>query len=85
MLYADSGDLDRRHADMHEICILDEVDHEVPVLRRMYAEHQRTYTKLGYRAPDTPASGLGIALGEPFPGPAAALVLPHHSRPCQAV
>jgi superfamily II DNA or RNA helicase len=35
------GRLDRRHADNREIRILDYVDHEVPVLRRMYAKRQR--------------------------------------------
>ena len=55
-----AGRLDRQHADKREIRILDYVDHEVPVLRRMYAKRQRAYTKLGYRAPDTPATSLAL-------------------------
>ena len=55
-----AGRLDRRHADKREIRILDYVDHEVPVLRRMYAKRQRAYAKLGYRAPDTPATSVAL-------------------------
>jgi superfamily II DNA or RNA helicase len=43
-----AGRLDRHHADKREIRILDYVDHDVPVLRPMYAKRQRAYTKLGY-------------------------------------
>jgi superfamily II DNA or RNA helicase len=45
-----AGRLHRHHAAKHEIRILDYVDHEIPVLRRMYAKRQRAYTSLGYRA-----------------------------------
>ena len=48
-----AGRLHRHHDAKHEIRILDYVDHEIPVLRRMYAKRQRAYTKLGYRTADT--------------------------------
>ena len=57
-----AGRLHRRHDAKREIRILDYVDHEVPVLRRMYAKRQRAYTKLGYRAADTQAT-TALALG----------------------
>ena len=44
-----AGRLHRHHDAKHEIRILDYVDYEIPVLRRMYAKRQRAYTKLGYR------------------------------------
>ena len=44
-----AGRLHRHHDAKHEIRILDYVDHEIPVLRRMYAKRQRAYTSLGYR------------------------------------
>ncbi|UTI63322.1 DEAD/DEAH box helicase [Paraconexibacter antarcticus] len=44
-----AGRLHRHHDDKHEIRILDYVDHEIPVLRRMYAKRQRAYTALGYQ------------------------------------
>ena len=48
-----AGRLHRHHDAKHEIRILDDVDHEIPVLRRMYAKRQRAYTNLGYRLPAT--------------------------------
>ena len=45
-----AGRLHRHHDAKHEIRILDYVDHEIPVLRRMYAKRQRAYTSLGYQA-----------------------------------
>jgi superfamily II DNA or RNA helicase len=45
-----AGRLHRHHDAKHEIRIIDYVDHEVPVLRRMLAKRQRAYAKLGYRA-----------------------------------
>ena len=44
-----AGRLHRHHEAKHEIRILDYVDYEIPVLRRMYAKRQRAYTSLGYR------------------------------------
>lgn len=44
-----AGRLQRRHDAKHEIRILDYVDHEIPVLRRMYAKRQRAYASLGYK------------------------------------
>lgn len=44
-----AGRLHRHHDAKHEIRILDYVDHEVPVLRRMFAKRQRAYASLGYR------------------------------------
>jgi superfamily II DNA or RNA helicase len=43
-----AGRLHRHHDAKHEIRIVDYVDHAVPVLRRMYAKRQRTYSSLGY-------------------------------------
>jgi superfamily II DNA or RNA helicase len=43
-----AGRLHRHHDAKHEIRILDYVDHEVPVLRRMYAKRRRAYERLGY-------------------------------------
>jgi superfamily II DNA or RNA helicase len=43
-----AGRLDRHHDAKHEMRIVDYVDHAVPVLRRMYAKRQRTYSSLGY-------------------------------------
>jgi superfamily II DNA or RNA helicase len=43
-----AGRLHRHHDAKHEIRIIDYVDHEVPVLRRMFAKRQRAYTRLGY-------------------------------------
>ncbi len=45
-----AGRLHRHHDAKHEIRIIDYVDREVPVLRRMFAKRQRTYTSLGYHA-----------------------------------
>jgi superfamily II DNA or RNA helicase len=45
-----AGRLHRHHHAKHEIRIIDYVDHEVPVLRRMFAKRERAYAKLGYRA-----------------------------------
>ena len=45
-----AGRLHRHHDAKHEIRILDYVDHEIPVLRRMYAKRQRAYASLGYQA-----------------------------------
>lgn len=45
-----AGRLHRHHDDKHEVRILDYVDHEIPVLRRMYAKRQRAYTALGYQS-----------------------------------
>jgi superfamily II DNA or RNA helicase len=39
----------RHHDAKHEIRIIDYVDDEVPVLRRMHAKRRRAYTSLGYR------------------------------------
>jgi superfamily II DNA or RNA helicase len=44
-----AGRLHRHHDAKHEIRILDYVDHEIPVLRRMYAKRRRVYERLGYR------------------------------------
>jgi len=44
-----AGRLHRHHDDKREIRIIDYVDHDVPVLRRMYAKRQRAYASLGYR------------------------------------
>jgi superfamily II DNA or RNA helicase len=44
-----AGRLHRHHDAKHEMRILDYVDHEVPVLRRMYAKRRRAYASLGYR------------------------------------
>jgi len=52
-----AGRLHRHHDAKHEIRILDYVDHEIPVLRRMFAKRQRAYTTLGYRAADTQVTG----------------------------
>jgi superfamily II DNA or RNA helicase len=52
-----AGRLHRHHDAKHEIRILDYVDHEIPVLRRMYAKRQRAYTNLGYRPADVRATG----------------------------
>lgn len=43
-----AGRLHRHHEDKRECRIVDYVDHDVPVLRRMYAKRQRAYTRLGY-------------------------------------
>ncbi len=45
-----AGRLHRHHDAKHEIRIIDYVDHEVPVLRRMFGKRQRAHTSLGYRA-----------------------------------
>jgi len=44
-----TGRLHRHHHAKHEIRIIDYVDREVPVLRRMYAKRRRAYARLGYR------------------------------------
>lgn len=44
-----AGRLERQHQAKTEIRILDYVDREVPVLRRMYAKRRRAYTTLGYK------------------------------------
>ncbi|MGI8558863.1 MAG: TOTE conflict system archaeo-eukaryotic primase domain-containing protein [Solirubrobacteraceae bacterium] len=44
-----AGRLHRHHHAKHEVRIIDYVDHEVPVLRRMFAKRQRAYTSLGYQ------------------------------------
>jgi len=44
-----AGRLQRHHAAKREIRILDYVDHEVPVLRRMYAKRLKAYAALGYQ------------------------------------
>lgn len=44
-----AGRLHRHHDDKREVRIIDYVDHEVPVLRRMYAKRQRAYASLGYQ------------------------------------
>ena len=51
-----AGRLHRHHDAKHEIRILDYVDHEIPVLRRMYAKRQRASAKLDYRTTDTQAA-----------------------------
>jgi len=43
-----AGRLHRHHEAKHDIRIIDYVDHDVPVLRRMFAKRQKTYTRLGY-------------------------------------
>lgn len=43
-----AGRLHRHHDAKHDIRIIDYVDHDVPVLRRMFAKRQKTYTRLGY-------------------------------------
>ena len=45
-----AGRLHRHHEAKRECRIVDYVDHEVPVLRRMYAKRQRAYARLGYAA-----------------------------------
>jgi len=52
-----AGRLHRHHDAKHEIRILDYVDHEIPVLRRMFAKRRRAYTTLGYGAADTQVAG----------------------------
>ena len=44
-----AGRLHRHHDDKREVRIIDYVDHDVPVLRRMYAKRQRVYASLGYQ------------------------------------
>jgi len=44
-----AGRLHRHHDDKREMRIIDYVDHDVPVLRRMYAKRQHAYASLGYR------------------------------------
>lgn len=44
-----AGRLHRYHDAKHEIRILDYVDHEIPVLRRMFAKRQRAYASMGYQ------------------------------------
>jgi superfamily II DNA or RNA helicase len=43
-----AGRLHRHHDAKHDIRIIDYVDHDVPVLRRMFAKRQKTYARLGY-------------------------------------
>ena len=43
-----AGRLHRAHSARREIRIYDDVDAEVPVLRRMYAKRLRTYREMGY-------------------------------------
>jgi superfamily II DNA or RNA helicase len=43
-----AGRLHRHHDAKHDIRIIDYVDHDVPVLRRMFAKRQQTYARLGY-------------------------------------
>jgi superfamily II DNA or RNA helicase len=43
-----AGRLHRHHDAKHEIRILDYVDHQVPVLRRMHTKRRRAYASLGY-------------------------------------
>ncbi len=50
-----AGRLHRHHDSKHDIRVIDYVDYEVPVLRRMYAKRQRAYTSLGYRPAAEPA------------------------------
>ena len=52
-----AGRLHRHHDAKHEIRILDYLDHEIPVLRRMFAKRRRAYTTLGYGAADTQVAG----------------------------
>jgi len=44
-----AGRLNRHHNAKHELRILDYIDHDVPVLRRMFAKRRRAYSSLGYR------------------------------------
>lgn len=44
-----AGRLHRHHDAKHEIRILDYIDIEIPVLRRMYAKRRRAYNCLGYQ------------------------------------
>lgn len=44
-----AGRLHRHHDAKREIRILDYVDHDVPVLRRMYAKRLKAYTAMGYQ------------------------------------
>lgn len=43
-----AGRLHRGHEDKHEVRILDYVDHDVGVLRRMFAKRQKAYRSIGY-------------------------------------
>ena len=43
-----AGRLHRHHHAKRDIRIIDYVDHDVPVLRRMFAKRQKTYARLGY-------------------------------------
>jgi superfamily II DNA or RNA helicase len=43
-----AGRLHRHHDAKGDIRFIDYVDHEVPVLRRMFAKRQKTYDRLGY-------------------------------------
>lgn len=43
-----AGRLHRHHADKREVRIVDDVDHDVPVLRRICTKRQRAYARLGY-------------------------------------
>jgi superfamily II DNA or RNA helicase len=43
-----AGRLHRHHDAKRDIRIIDYVDHDVPVLRRMFAKRQKTYARLGY-------------------------------------
>ncbi|MGZ4249100.1 MAG: TOTE conflict system archaeo-eukaryotic primase domain-containing protein [Solirubrobacteraceae bacterium] len=43
-----AGRLHRHHDAKHDVRIIDYVDHDVPVLRRMFAKRQKTYARLGY-------------------------------------
>ena len=44
-----AGRLHRHHDAKHELRILDYIDHDVPVLRRMFAKRRRAFSSLGYR------------------------------------
>lgn len=43
-----AGRLHRGHEDKHEVRILDYVDHDVGVLRHMFAKRQKAYRAIGY-------------------------------------
>jgi superfamily II DNA or RNA helicase len=45
-----AGRLHRHHDAKHDVRIIDYVDHDVPVLRRMFAKRQKAYARLGYAA-----------------------------------
>ncbi|HZI74195.1 MAG TPA: hypothetical protein VFD73_09265 [Gemmatimonadales bacterium] len=55
-----TGRLHRLHPRKSEVRIFDYVDHEVPVLVRMFERRLRTYRAIGYVRGESPVSGEEI-------------------------